>query len=200
MPPSHLTLSSPLQMHSQKDSPYDPRRTATFTLLGGALVGPALHFWYLALGRIVTLQGLPGTLARLVLDQGAFAPLFIATFFGALLTVEGHPQDIRSKLERDWKDAVIVNWKIWVPAQAVNFGGWRESSGGVTSGHPHATDFSIALLPLCLGTAVVPPTLQVLFANVVALLWNTYLSWQSHKALPETAATEPSKKGDKRRK
>jgi hypothetical protein len=41
----------------------------------------------------------------------------------------------------------------------------------------------------------VPLNLQVAAANVVALLWNTYLSWASHKeVVVETASKRKSKK------
>jgi hypothetical protein len=52
--------------------------------------------------------------------------------------------------------------------------------------------FVFFLPSFALRTAVVPPHLQVLFANVVALAWNTYLSWQSHKTLEPAAAAAPA--------
>lgn len=53
-------------------------------------MAPALHFWYLALSKIVTVGGTRGAMLRLGLDQLAFAPAFIAVFFSALLTLEVH--------------------------------------------------------------------------------------------------------------
>ena len=52
------------------------------------LVGPALHHWYNFMARIVPSSGTAGALQRLFLDQVVFAPLFITTFFSALLTIE----------------------------------------------------------------------------------------------------------------
>ena len=93
-----------------------------------------------------------GTLMRLGLDQLIFAPIFIAGFQAILLTVsvrehaicrccalqacycwrssapdltcmrQGERHQIRSKLDRDLKDIVITNWKIWIPFQFFNFG------------------------------------------------------------------------------
>ena len=51
----------------------------------------------------------------------------------------------------DWWPAVTANWKLWIPAQLVNF-------------------------------AIVPLHFQVLFANGVALVWNTYLSHITHRS------------------
>ena len=69
-------------------SAVDWARAGRFATLGAALVGPALHFWYGALGRAVPAPGTGGALARLAADQLLFAPCFIATFFAALLTLE----------------------------------------------------------------------------------------------------------------
>lgn len=49
----------------------------------------------------------------------------------------------------------------------------------------------------------VPPNLRVLAVNIVALLWNCYMSFQSHKAVvvpkqaPAPAPASASKKGKK---
>eukprot|EP00898_Chlorokybus_atmophyticus_P003579 jgi/Chlat1/4221/Chrsp27S08881 len=102
------------------------------------------------LSRSISGSSLSSTLFRLSLDQLLFAPCFIAVFFSALLTLEGRPDQIRAKLRSDWKEAVVTNWKIWVPFQFVNFG-------------------------------FVKPQLQVAAANVVAVVWNAYLSFATHK-------------------
>lgn len=86
-----------------------------------------------------------GALTRLAADQLLFAPLFVASFFSALLTLEGRPGDALAKVKADLPSAIKANWALWVPANFVNF-------------------------------RFVPPHLQVLFANAVALAWNTYLS------------------------
>ncbi|KAK9818021.1 hypothetical protein WJX72_005807 [[Myrmecia] bisecta] len=140
------------QKYVEKNSTVDLKRTGIFTFLGCVLVGPTLHFWYLTLSRLVTTPGTPGALMRLGLDQLVFAPIFISTFFASLLTLEGHASAIPAKLRQDLKDAVITNWKIWVPFQFLNF-------------------------------RFVPQNLQVLMANIVALGWNTYLSYASHTAV-----------------
>ena len=134
----------------EKTESYDYKRSAIFFLLGVGFVGPALSLWYGALNKIITAQSAAGAMGRLALDQFVWAPVFIASFFAALLTCEGRPHEIQDKLRTDLKDAVLVNWKIWIPAQFINF-------------------------------RYTPPNLQVLFANGVALVWNTYLAWATHK-------------------
>eukprot|EP00884_Botryococcus_braunii_P004181 jgi/Botrbrau1/13764/Bobra.0056s0020.1 len=109
------------QLLVEQRSSIDWKRLATFAFLGLVLVGPALHFWYLTLSRLVPAATTAGALTRLALDQLAFAPIFLATFFVALLTLEGQPGLIQAKLKQDLKPTVIKNWQIWVPFQFLNF-------------------------------------------------------------------------------
>lgn len=139
------------QKYVEQSSAVDWKRTGMFTFLGLVLVGPALHFWYGTLGRIVSATGNAGALQRLGLDQLLFAPFFIGTFFTCLLTLEGKTSQIKPKLQHDLLPAVIANWKLWIPFQFINF-------------------------------RLVPPPLQVGFSNIIALAWNTYLSWASHNS------------------
>ena len=145
---------------TEPGTPFDPLRALRFTVLGGLLVGPALHLWYLNLSKIIAACGLTGNAAAagsLLLDQGVWAPFFVGTFFCALLTVEGPPELIVPKLKQDLVPAVKTNWIIWVPFQFFNF-------------------------------RYVPQNFQVLAANVIALVWNTYLSWASHRTVEPTPA------------
>eukprot|EP00193_Tetraselmis_chui_P012852 CAMPEP_0177795858 /NCGR_PEP_ID=MMETSP0491_2-20121128/26466_1 /TAXON_ID=63592 /ORGANISM="Tetraselmis chuii, Strain PLY429" /LENGTH=221 /DNA_ID=CAMNT_0019318735 /DNA_START=340 /DNA_END=1005 /DNA_ORIENTATION=- len=135
-------------------NPFDWKRLFKFTAIGLLLVGPTLHFWYLSLSRIVTLQGTAGAALRLALDQLAFAPTFIVAFFSTLCCFELNPAKIAPMLRQEWWPAVITNWQLWVPFQFLNF-------------------------------RLVPQNLQVLFANMVALVWNTYLSFASHRNLED---------------
>ncbi|GLD98456.1 hypothetical protein PINS_up007153 [Pythium insidiosum] len=101
----------------------------------------------------------PAVMKRLALDQLGFAPTFLPVFFSTLLTLEGVPEQIPSKLRQDWWPTVKANWVVWVPAQLLNF-------------------------------RFVPGNLQVLFANVVGLFWNSYLSYVSHSG--DHADTTPA--------
>lgn len=122
------------------------------------------HFFFATSGvrrygflyRVVPTPGINGALVRTTIDQLIFAPTFLPVFFTALFTMEGHPQDIKPTLKRDFVSVIKANWMVWGPAQLINF-------------------------------SVVPPPLQVLFANVVSLGWNAYLSFASHKQ-PSPAA------------
>ncbi|CAD7703516.1 unnamed protein product [Ostreobium quekettii] len=103
------------------DSKFDFHRFVVFTGLGVFLVGPALHYWYTALTKIFTVPGTKGVLGSLALDQLAFAPTFCGVFISILMTLEGQTAQIPAKLKQDWFNTVVMNWKIWVPAQLFNF-------------------------------------------------------------------------------
>ena len=144
----------------------DWRRTGVFTLLGAFLVGPALHFWYGSLNKIVAATGFTGTAgagAALALDQLVFAPCFLAVFIASLFTIEGNAAAVVLKLKQDWSSTVVTNWKIWVPFQFLNF-------------------------------RFVPVNLQVGAANIIALAWNTYMSWVTHLEVVPAEAPKAGKK------
>ncbi|XP_010420790.1 PREDICTED: protein sym-1 [Camelina sativa] len=118
-----LTLIGDLicQLTIDKTSSLDKKRTLTFTVLGLGLVGPALHFWYLYLSKVVTASGLSGAVIRLLLDQFVFAPIFVGVFLSAVVTLEGKPSNVIPKLQQEWTGAVLANWQLWIPFQFLNF-------------------------------------------------------------------------------
>lgn len=99
----------------------DVKRTFIFTFLGFTLVGPALHFWYLYLSKLVTAPGATSAVLSLVLDQFIFSPIFLGVFLSTLVTLEGKPSQVVPKLQQEWFSAVIANWQLWIPFQFLNF-------------------------------------------------------------------------------
>ncbi|CAI5470815.1 unnamed protein product, partial [Closterium sp. Yama58-4] len=109
------------QLVVEKDSSIDVRRLGGFAAIGLFIVGPALHIWYGLLGKFIQIEGFKGVLARLLIDQVIFSPLSIATFVGLVLLLEGKPERIVPKLEKDFVPTCINMWKLWVPFQLFNF-------------------------------------------------------------------------------
>lgn len=138
---------------AEENVKFDFKRFAIFTFLGGALVGPALHYWYGFLGRLVPGVGTVVALKRLAVDQTIFAASFIPIFMTSSLALEGRFNDIVPSISREWFPALLANWALWIPANFINF-------------------------------RFLAPKFQVLFANVVALAWNGYLSLASHRDEP----------------
>ncbi len=97
-------------------------RAGRFLFLGGTLIAPSLHLWYGFLGRSIQGAGLQPAMKRMLLDQLIFAPSFIGCFFCALAGLEGKSRaELEAQLRKDWAPSVVANWKLWVPAQLINF-------------------------------------------------------------------------------
>lgn len=153
----------------------DLKRLAIFTGLGGLMVGPTLHTWYSFLHRRIPGDSGFVLAKRLALDQLVFAPIFIPTFMLALLSAEGHAQPTEH-VQRAWWPAVMSNWKLWVPAQAINFTLVPPHFRKLSHREPEpGTSWQLTSH----FRSLVDPT-EVLFANGVAVGWNAYLSWASH--------------------
>jgi hypothetical protein len=135
----------------------DAARTARFGALGAGLVGPALHAWYGALAAALPSQTTASALARLAADQLAFAPVFLSAFIASLGALEGAPAG----------ECVSRVREGLKPTLLANWSLWVPAN--------------------FLNFRLVPPALQVGFANVVALAWNTYLSLSSHARTKNTA-------------
>lgn len=85
-----------------------------------AVFGPAATTWYKFLAKNVNLKSPNGTiLARVALDQGVFAPVFIGVFLSSMATLEGNP--VKEKLDKNYKTALTSNYMLWPFVQAVNF-------------------------------------------------------------------------------
>jgi len=139
--------------HDKEDRKVDWNRTIKFTILGTALVGPLLHYWYGFLVAKIPGTSALSTLSRVAFDQLVFAPFIILpAIFSASQVLNGTPELIPDKLKADWFPTTVANFALWVPAQFINF-------------------------------KFVAPVYQVLFANIVGLFWNVYLSAATNKAL-----------------
>eukprot|EP00288_Rhodomonas_lens_P013078 CAMPEP_0177693438 /NCGR_PEP_ID=MMETSP0484_2-20121128/2399_1 /TAXON_ID=354590 /ORGANISM="Rhodomonas lens, Strain RHODO" /LENGTH=238 /DNA_ID=CAMNT_0019204247 /DNA_START=1 /DNA_END=717 /DNA_ORIENTATION=+ len=155
--------SSSDEAKSKEEPPkFDVDRFAKFTFLGGVLVAPTLHVWYGFLGRTIAGKTLTATVQRVSVDQFLFAPCFIATFFTSLAFLEG-------KTMKELETQLREEW----PSAVVN--NWK-----------------LWIPAQCINLGVVPPHLQVLFSNFVAVFWNVYLSLVTHKghAAPSETKTE----------
>lgn len=102
---------------------HDLLRTGRMAFFGAALAGPVFVGWYRVLDRYVNLATPNKTLlARVALDQGAFAPVNIAFFFASQGILEGKTfGEVGQKISDSWGTTLIANWKLWPAVQLLNF-------------------------------------------------------------------------------
>ena len=121
---SGQTIENQFNTNAESNDNIDIARVARFAFFGFALQAPWNHFYYLLLDG--TLPPTPEpftttTAAKTLIDQFIQAPLFTVLIFYFLGLLEGKTSaDIQSQLERNYKDTMIANWKLWVPATFVN--------------------------------------------------------------------------------
>jgi hypothetical protein len=140
---------------------WDRLRTGRFVLLGVVLVTPVTHFWYSALAtRILPGAGVVTVVKRVLLDQFFMAPLFITAWLGSMWTLEGD-----SSL-REIPDRILQAMPTVLVA---NWALWMPAM---------AVNFMYVRLKY-----------QVLFSNVVAFLWNVYLSYVTNRQHTKSIAT-----------
>lgn len=105
-------------------SEIDLARTVRFAFFGLILQAPWNHFYYLALDGALPPSEEPWTVVTLektIIDQFLQAPIFTVLIFAFLGALEGkNAESIKRQLDEDYKDTMVANWKLWVPATVVN--------------------------------------------------------------------------------
>mmetsp|Transcript_17846 Transcript_17846/g.46610 ORF Transcript_17846/g.46610 Transcript_17846/m.46610 type:complete len:227 (+) Transcript_17846:229-909(+) len=130
---------------------WDATRTLRFGMLGLILTGPTLHLWYGALYKHFSGVSAVQVLKRVALDQALFAPTFTAAFVSILFATEG-----RSLTElRGHME------RNYAESVCVNWVMWIPAQ--------------------VINFRFIPSAHSVLFANFVAVFWNSYLSWNAHR-------------------
>jgi hypothetical protein len=136
---------------------WDYVRTGRFGILGLALVGPVMHYWYGSVMRWFPGNSAASVAKRVVVDQFCLSPLFLPTFLSGLWVLEGKDASrLFPTLQQQVPTAIVANWALWIPSQIVNF-------------------------------SFVPGKYQVLFSNFVGLIWNAYLSYTTHHHVDQGA-------------
>ncbi len=102
----------------------DIARFARFAFFGFILQAPWNHFYYQFLDGALPPTEDPFTYTtaiKVLIDQFIQAPIFTLIIFAFLGLLEGKSiPEIRRQLDEDYVDTMLANWKLWVPATAVN--------------------------------------------------------------------------------
>jgi hypothetical protein len=158
---TEATTTSEQQASIVQTTQWDRLRTGRFVLLGTVLVAPVTHFWYGALAtRILPGASVVTVVKRVLVDQFGCAPLFIPVWLGSMWTLEGD-----SSLS-EISDRIVQAMPTLLVANWVL---WIPSQ---------AVNFMYVRLKY-----------QVLFGNMVAFLWNVYLSYTTSRQPTKSIAT-----------
>ncbi|KAF5269265.1 hypothetical protein FQR65_LT02566 [Abscondita terminalis] len=127
-------------------------RTTQFGIVGLCFVGPTLTTWYRFLDKRIGSKGSAVVLKKLALDQGALTPIFIVLFLTVLGTVQRHNFEFTVNEIKRNYTDILIN----------NYKLW-----------PGVQLINFYLVPL---------QYQILLVQVVALIWNIYLSWKTQNS------------------
>ncbi|XP_069742687.1 protein Mpv17 isoform X2 [Narcine bancroftii] len=101
---------------------HNVKRTIKMTTVGLIYVGPILGVWYRTLDRLVVGQTKTAAFKKMLFDQFALAPCFLAGFIVVTGFLGGLSQEkIWLKLQKDYKTTLLSNYAIWPTAQLLNF-------------------------------------------------------------------------------
>jgi protein Mpv17 len=145
---------------NDEKKPYDYFRTLRFASFGFFLHGTTGHYFYGFLD-----SKLPGTramtvVAKVLIDQLVWNPIFGSLFFGYLNASEGKSfKEYQQKIYADLPTAVMGSWTVWVPAHTVNF-------------------------------AFVPPAQRLLYINTIQIGYNVFLSFLGNRKVESVEKEE----------
>ncbi|XP_078255546.1 mitochondrial inner membrane protein Mpv17-like isoform X1 [Rhinoraja longicauda] len=132
-------------------SDHNIKRTIKMTTVGLIYVGPILCKWYRYLDQLIVEKTKTAIFKKMLLDQFALAPCFLAGFMVVTGVLGGLSREkIYLKFEQNYKTTMMSNYCIWPAAQLLNF-------------------YFISLQN------------RLAVVQIVALMWNTYLSWMANR-------------------
>lgn len=143
---SQALESKKKQKEGQSGKDVDVYGPVRFAVYGLVITGPLSHYFYQLLELLFPASAPFSMLKRLLLERLVFAPAFLLLFFVVMNTLEG-------KTNADLQDKLKA--RFW-PALKMNWKVW--------------TPFQFV------NINYVPVQFRVLFANLIALFWNAYLT------------------------
>ncbi|KAI8342270.1 hypothetical protein BC941DRAFT_367852 [Chlamydoabsidia padenii] len=142
---------------------HDFIRTGRMIVFGGIVAGPTLSTWYRFLEHNVkATTPFKALVKKVAIDQILFAPVFIGVFFSTQGLFEGKSVDQIKKKLDRGYQTAVIN----------NYKLW-----------PAVQLFNFYMVPL---------NHRLMVTNVVALGWNSYLSWINHQSSSSGKNTPPS--------
>lgn len=82
-------------------------------LLNIVFQGPPLRFWYGILDKYLGSNTKTAALKKVAVDQGIFAPFFLAAILGIIGLVQGNSvNDVKARISHDYPDILVNNYKV----------------------------------------------------------------------------------------
>lgn len=140
-------LAQRIERSSEEDKPLDKTRLFATTAIGFFYFGPAAHYWYEMIFRLLPGTGLVSTIQKAALGQLLFGPSFTCIFFAASLLQSGtfSLANWGKKIRNDLPGAWLAGCGFWPLVDLISY-------------------------------SLVPMNLIPLFINVCSLVWTIYLS------------------------
>ncbi|GFR47712.1 hypothetical protein Agub_g9466, partial [Astrephomene gubernaculifera] len=105
----------------------DARRAALTAAFGGIVIGPAGHFWYILLERLVLRMGLVSAtksmLVKVALDNLIYNPCYVLSFFayGCLVIDRLSLPEFADQLREQFMPTMLAEAAVWPPYMAAVF-------------------------------------------------------------------------------
>lgn len=161
-----IFFAADLSAQNISGAEYDPLRTARSLLIGAAAAIPQFK-WFIFLSKNFNYKSKPLSLvAKVLFNQVTFAVAFPVYFFTGQALLAGENMQRTAERLRDTMGPVWYN-------------SWKV--------WPLTTAINITYIPLAY---------RALFAGVVAIGWQTYLSWMNRQAELVEEAIEAAAEGD----
>lgn len=141
-------LSSQTMTRSSSE-PYDFIRTFRMAGYGMIVLGPALHYWFNFVSRILPTRDLIATFKKMFLGQAIFGPIMTVVFFSVNAGLQGESgAEIVGRLKRDLIPTMINGVMYWPVCDFITF-------------------------------RFIPVHLQPLVSNSFAYIWTVYMTYMA---------------------
>ena len=119
---SQQTLLYKVFPKKEERQKYNGASVLQYSVVGGCVFSPTLHYWYRWLDRVVPGAGGGAVVRKVVLDIVVFGAPYYTVFYTLLNTMAGESlQTSVSELEDKLLPTMLTTGVFWLPAQIINF-------------------------------------------------------------------------------
>ncbi|OMJ78960.1 hypothetical protein SteCoe_21134 [Stentor coeruleus] len=98
------------------------KRSLNLAIFGFAVVTPGMHFWYQYLARTFPGTGFRAVSMKFILDRVLIPPPLVMGFFVSQTLMNGGSwEDVKSRVQKNYLNALQMNLLVWPAAMIINF-------------------------------------------------------------------------------